>query len=372
MLCSVMSEVVDEVAARPRVLVVDDEDAIRRMMRLTLSRCFEVFEAHDARGAIEQVAAHDFEVVVTDVMMPGMSGIEACPLIRAKARGPIHILLLTALDDQEHRNQGLEAGADDYLGKPVDRKELLLRVQHFVRLGRQERVIRQQLEALSQLQALKDDLTALLVHDLRNPLTAVKSALQLLEPVVPPADRDLILLGKNALNRVLEGVGDLLKVRMLEQGELQLERSTLDPAALAREVAETLRAAALDGNVEVTVIAPGGLTVQADAKLLKRALENLLINAFRHTKKTVDIELSRRGEQLVIAVSDRGSGVPDFLKGELFDMFGSVKLKNSGGRRGHGLGLYLVRLVAQAHGGDVKVTDREGGGASFVMSLAAG
>lgn len=359
------------VSPRPLVLIVDDDDDIRRLMRLSLSKHFEVLEATDGLEAIALVTAHDVEVVVADVMMPGLSGIEAVPLLKGKARVPPRVLLLTALDDQEHRNRGLEAGADDYLIKPLDRRELELRVQLWVRLGRQERVIRQQLEAMSQLQAMKDDLTALLVHDLRNPLTGASAALQLLEATVPAAEREVLLLGKNSINRVMEGVSDLLKVRMLEKGELPLERGRCAPVAVARAAAAAVRAAALERALELNVEGPADLEVSADAKLLSRALENLIINALRHTRERVDVDVAADGPWVRIAVRDRGPGVPDFLKAELFDMFGSVKLKSSGGRRGHGLGLYLVRLVARAHAGDVEVSDRAGGGASFVISLPA-
>lgn len=339
------------------------------MVRLALRQRFEVIEAESAPLAIAQVRERDVEVVVIDVMMPGMTGIQAISLLKENARGPLPVLLLTALDDQEHRNEGLAAGADDYLGKPIDRRELELRVQHFVRLRRQEQLIRQQLEELSKVTALKDDLTALLVHDLRNPLTAVKSAFQLLERSAQPADRELFELGKNSLARVMDGVGDLLKVRMLEQGKLTLERTTAQLDVVATTVVQLLRTAALDGKVDVQVQARGDTTASVDVKLLQRALENLLMNALRHTKERVDIDVVGDPKELVISVSDRGPGVPDFLKDELFDMFGSLALQKAGGRRGHGLGLYLVRLVATAHGGGVVVRDREGGGASFVITL---
>jgi signal transduction histidine kinase len=354
---------------KPLVLVVDDEEVLRRLVRVGLSQRFEVMEASNALEAIALVGQHDIEVVVIDVMMPGMSGLEAVPKLKAAARGPLPVLLLTALDDQENRNVGLESGADDYLGKPVDRRELLLRVQNFVRLGRQERIIREQVEALTNLHALKDDLTALFVHDLRNPLTAVKSAFQLLEVNARTEDRNLFDLGRAALDRVMTGIEDLLKVRMLEQGQLQLERAPVSLEALANETANTLRAAALEGKVQVVVTSNGDSTVSADAKLLRRALENLLINALRHTKAAIDIELTGDERQVSMVVADRGAGVPDYLKGELFDRFGSLTLQKAGKRRGHGLGLYLVKLTAEAHGGSVKVTDREGGGARFVLTL---
>jgi signal transduction histidine kinase len=355
---------------KPLVLVVDDDEAIRRLVKLALVQRFDVIEAADAFEAIDLVGKHDVEVVVIDVMMPGMTGVEAVPKLKAKARGPLPVLLLTALDDQESRNLGLEAGADDYLAKPVDRRELVLRVQNFVRLRRQEQLIRSQLSALTDLQALKDDLTALLVHDLRNPLTAVKGAFQLLEENVVPEDRDIFRLGKSALDRVMEAVSDLLKVRMLEKGQLTLERVPTVVSDLAANVIETLRAAALDGKVNVQLTGAGDTAIEVDAKLVKRALENLLINAFRHTAGVVDVSVIGDERGVTLIVADRGPGVPDFLKGELFDMFGSLALQKAGARRGHGLGLYLVRLVAQAHGGTVVVRDRAGGGAEFVVTLA--
>ncbi|MFT3713081.1 MAG: response regulator [Archangium sp.] len=356
---------------RPRVLVVDDDDAIRRMVKLTLAQRYEVFEAGDAQEAIAMVEKHDIEVVVTDVTMPGMTGVEAMPLLRAKAKGPMSVLLLTALGDQAHRNAALEAGADDYLAKPVDRRELLLRVQHFVRLGRQERTIRAQLGELSQLTALKDDLVALLVHDLRNPLTALRTAFQLISPSIPAEDKRLFQLGESALKRVIDGVSDLLKVRMLERGELPLERTDFVGGELLAEVVKTLEAAAMGFKVKLELVDGPAVKVNADHTLITRAMENLVMNAVRHTREQVDISVVRVEDRIIFTISDRGIGVPDFLKDELFDMFGSLALKNAGGRKGHGLGLYLVRLVARAHGGEVKVTDRDGGGANFVFSIPA-
>ena len=109
---------------KPLVLVVDDDESIRRLIRLGLSPRFEVLEAKDALTAIELVGTHPVEVVIIDLMMPGMTGIEAVPRLKARAKGPLPVLLLTALDDQVHRTRGLAAGADDYLSKPIDRLEL--------------------------------------------------------------------------------------------------------------------------------------------------------------------------------------------------------------------------------------------------------
>src|SRR2546430_1789074 len=115
-------------------------------------------------------------------MMPEQDGFPTCRLMKSEPRDPfLPIILVTALGEQEDRNRGLEAGADDFLTKPVDRRELLLRVRAFLRLREQEKVIRSQLEQMQRLQSAKDDLVALLVHDLRSPLAGIIAHLQLLQ-----------------------------------------------------------------------------------------------------------------------------------------------------------------------------------------------
>src|SRR5207253_9406612 len=121
-------------------------------------------------------------LVVLDVMMPGMNGFDACREIKRRHREPyLPVLLLTALTDQDSRILGFEAGADDFLSKPFDRRELLLRTRAFLRLRQQDDQIRRQLEELRQLDRLKDDLAALVVHDLRNPLAGLDGLLWVLK-----------------------------------------------------------------------------------------------------------------------------------------------------------------------------------------------
>jgi len=126
------------------------------------------------------------DLVLLDVMMPQMSGMDVCRIIkRAAGEGAyVPVLLLTALGAQEDRNRGLAAGADDFLTKPVDRHELLLRVRSFIKLRLQDELIRHQLDELRALDALKDDLVSLMVHDLRNPLSGLVGFLDVMQAEV--------------------------------------------------------------------------------------------------------------------------------------------------------------------------------------------
>lgn len=357
--------------SRGRVLVVDDDELLRQMVRGMLAPHHDVILAASGAEALECAARDAFDVVLLDVMMPGMDGLETCRALRERSPSYLGILFLTALDQQDDRRAGLEAGADDYLVKPVRRRELELRVQHFVRLARQDRLIRSQVTALRELVAFKDELTALVVHDLRNPLTGVVAALDLLElePGLPADVRETARQGRLAATQVMNATKDLLQIRMLEADRLPVQREPTSVEAVVRAVVDALEPLARADAVELRLRVEADAIAPLDPKLFRRALENLLVNAVRHTRDVVDVQVALTGGHVIVSVADRGTGVPDELKDGLFEKFGSIQLQQAGARRGHGLGLYLVRLVARAHGGDVDVDDREGGGACFRLAV---
>src|SRR5690349_11488140 len=143
---------------RPAVLVVDDEPMNRSLIRGTIGGFCEVLEAGSGSEALEQIKLRTIDLGLLDVMMPHMNRYEVGQAIKADARDYLPVVLVTALGEQSDKDRGLEAGADDFLTKPVDRRELLLRTRAFLRLREQDKVIRRQLEEMRRLQAAKDDL----------------------------------------------------------------------------------------------------------------------------------------------------------------------------------------------------------------------
>lgn len=354
---------------RARILVVDDERRNRALVVAYLSEAYEILEAENASRAIEIVSGQPVDLVLLDVVMPGASGFEACRELKARSRGAfLPVILLTSLSDQENRNQGLAAGADDYVTKPVDRVELSLRCRAFLEIRRKEQDLRQ-------LQAVKEDLFSLIVHDLRNPLAGIDGYLQLLqaelaareEPALK-ADVDRALQSSRKLREILDGV---LDVRLLEEGELELRREPIAVQALVADAIATLEGAGEAQRVPIRASVAADAVVLADRKLVRRALENLIANAVKYSPQGQPVEVEGRAVdgQVEIDVSDRGHGIPDALKGSLFTKFGSIEARSGQARRGYGLGLHLVKLVAEAHGGKVSVRDREGGGSVFRLAL---
>lgn len=355
------------------MLVVDDEPINLALVRAVLGSEHTVFEALNAAQALEILDKEEIDLVLLDVRLPDMDGFTACREIKARQReGFLPVLLLTALADQESRNAGLEAGADDFLSKPFDRKELVLRTRVFLRLRAQDEHIRKQLDEMRRLDQLKDDLTSLLIHDMRNPLAGIDGMLWVLRQDATGDAAAAIDDAALASRHLRDAVEDLLKIRLIEQGEMHLSREPVTLRQIAAEAVATLDGEAQARGLAIEIDADGGdQIIAADAGLLRRAVENLIANALRYTRPRSTVTLTVHGQEdtVEIAVADRGPGVPDAFKSEVFAKYRTMDQGGARQRRGSGLGLYLVKLATEAHGGVASVEDRDSGGAVFKITL---
>ncbi len=241
--------------------------------------------------------------------------------------------------------------------------------------------IHRQLDDLRVLESLKDDLMSLIVHDLRNPLAGMMSCLELLKPAPGSKEYEptleIVTLAREGARKLSELLEDLLEVRRLESGEVQIRRELVSLDELLRDGVATLAPTARleEVPIEVEPVAPA-ISIEADRKLLRRVVENLVSNALKFSRRGVAVVVAARadGGRVVIEVKDRGPGVAAELGERLFQKFGSVEAKTRGTRRGFGLGLYFVKLVATAHDGTVEVEPRDGGGTVFrvVLPLRSG
>jgi two-component system, sensor histidine kinase and response regulator len=358
------------------ILIVDDEEPNRALLRAILGGQHRILEAPDGPSALRLLSRERVDLVLLDVMMPGMTGYDVCRKLKETATEPfLPVLLVTALSDQEQKNLGLQAGADDFLSKPVDRRELLLRVRAFLRLREQDVLIRQQLKQLAQLQQTKDDMLSLMVHDMRSPLAGIIAHLHLLLEDVPEGRaRDDVKAALRGADSMLSSLEEALQIRLLEEGHFPISRSRVDLKGLIAEAAATLDPTARRKRIDLSTTVEGNPVAFLDGKLVRRALENLLGNALKYTPGGKDVAVSVRhdGATVEFEVKDRGPGIPGDLKPTMFQKYGSVEAKKGGPRKGFGFGLYMVRLVAEGHEGMAEVIDREGGGAVFRLRLKDG
>jgi two-component system sensor histidine kinase/response regulator len=367
----------DAVAAdsgRGTVLVVDDEELNRKLLRQWLEPTYDVIEAASGPAALAALEQHAVDTVLLDVLMPEMDGFETCRVIRERYPSTaLPIVMLTALRDQDSRNRGLATGADDFLSKPVDRRELELRVRGTVRQSLQQRQIDKQIHDLAALRELQNDLFTLILHDMRNPLGAMMGLLDLTSPEHPEELPELLTnlrLCAGSLNELIE---EVLIVRQLEVRRLPIQRVRESVADCARRAMESTTEAAVAANAEVHLQAEGDVLLNVDSKLVRRAIATLLHNAIDNSPRDgrVDVRVTARDHDVLVEVSDRGASVPDRLKGMIFSKFNAGEVSRSANRRGLGMGLHLVHLVAEAHNGEANVVDRQDGGSTFRLLLRA-
>ncbi len=389
-----------ESGGRPAILVVDDEERNRVLMRAYLEASYEVVEAADAATAMEILKHQRIDLVLMDVMMPAMDGFEACRLIKRKFAQPyLPVVLLTALDEQQERNAGLEAGADDFLSKPVDRQELFFRVRTFVRLRKQDEHIRHQLQALTaqdrqirlqleeldrlarvryqwaeELERANKELEAFsyaVSHDLRAPLRAISGFSEALlndqGDRLDDKGRSHLARVRSATDRMSGLIEDLLDLSRFSGGTL--ERQRVDIAAMARQVVAELRQR--DPERRVTLEVDEELIAEADRRLLTIALENLLGNAWKFTARREEAHIIvghlQQADELVCFVRDDGTGFDPSRVDRLFKPF--QRLHSQTEFEGTGIGLATVKRIISRHGGRIWAEAGRSGGATFYFTL---
>ncbi|MCC7075222.1 MAG: hybrid sensor histidine kinase/response regulator [Deltaproteobacteria bacterium] len=359
-------------SAPPTILIVDDEAPNRRLLESILKReGFTTCSAENGRACIERVQHGDVDLVLLDLMMPVLGGVEACRAIREDLHQPfLPVVLVTALNDRNARVRGKEAGADDFIAKPVYAEELLARVRVLLRA---QQFRREADERRAALEVARRRLTGLLVHDLKNPLGVVRLNLQHIERELEDDPRELRAAARDALTaceQIQHMLLDMLDVGMAEDGRLPFTPTPGDLGAVVKSTAHGHRPVVEARGARLQLDVPDGLPrVSYDASLVVRVLQNLLGNASRYVGPLGVVEVSARaeGDSVVVSVGNDGPRIAPEVQARLFDKFGQV---NDGQKHGNrGLGLYFCRLVAERHGGSMAVRDREGGGALFELAL---
>jgi signal transduction histidine kinase len=368
----------------PKILVVDDNESIRALAKATLEdEGWAVALTASGPQGLESFVRERPDCVLLDVRLPGgMDGFELCERIRGLPGGTeTPVVFLTALRDVDTFDHAIRVGGDDFLSKPIDTTELVVRVRAVLKLSRMSAelrehydLVRRQRDSLRLLQLQKERLTSFVVHDLKNPVNALDLRAQLLM-----RDRELSDQAKSSVEGIrnearalLRLIFNLLDISKSDDGQLAARPLEVALDALASEVLDTLAVTARAAGVEL--VASFALShVWADPDLLRRVLENLLDNAIRHAPSGSVVTIgaaARAGGGALLTVADRGPGIAPELRERVFERFVQVESDEGLVRSGRGLGLAFCKLAVAAHGGTIRIEDNQPG-AIFLIELPA-
>jgi two-component system sensor histidine kinase/response regulator len=345
--------------ARVKCLLVDDLEENLLALSALLSRDdVEILTARSGAEALEILLVHDVALALLDVQMPDMDGFELAELIRGSERTRhVPLIFVTAgARDQYRLFKGYESGAVDFLYKPIEPTILKNKADVFFQLHRQKQRLAQELRTQSETLRLNEMFTAVLGHDLRNPLNAIVTSAHLLqrlsteETVRQTAAR--ILSSSKRMSRLIEDMLDLARARLA--GGITLKLAPADLGALIQRVVREHQAVSPEQRIEVS--SEGDLTGEWDAERLAQVASNLIGNALQHGEPSEPIQVrldGSRAEEVVLSVTNAGSIPPEVLP-NVFDPFRGSE-RHLGRNEGLGLGLYIVQQIVIAHRGRVDV-----------------
>lgn len=366
-----------------KFLLVDDLDENLLALEALLRRDgLECLKARSGDEALELLLVHDVALALLDVQMPGMDGFELAEFLRGNERTRhVPIIFLTAGSaDAQRRFRGYEAGAVDFLQKPIDAGILRSKSNVFFELYEQRRQIiaqRDQLEQLTQSLQLadrrKNAFLGMVGHELRNPIMAFGAGLHLLQRradgEAAEQVRQRMDLQVSHMTRLIE---DLLDVARIDQGKIVLRAERMNLADAVALAVELSRPQIEARNHQLTIDLPEApIWLHADQARIAQVVSNLLSNAAKYTPPggAIRLRVRREGRQVAIEVADTGVGIPAEMQAQVFELFAQLD-SGQGQSDGLGIGLALVRQLVTLHGGEIALKESVvGKGSTFLVLL---
>jgi signal transduction histidine kinase len=368
------------------ILHIEDDPANRLLVRKLLTVAgFEVIDAADGLEGIRKARQTRPDLVLVDIAIPGLDGYEVT--LRLRAEPELHDVPIVAITAEGNRDASLAVGCNGFVQKPIDARSFARNVESYLKGQRDasprartdqhlraqsQRIVGHLEEKIAELVAANERLMELdnarkefyrnITHELATPMTPIVGYLKLLVdgelgPLDPPQQKALGAMG-DCVQRLRALIDNLLDVTGLETGRLRLVRQPYDLVSLARNAVDRKASALERARCQLVTELPERLAAVGDAERLRRAIEQLLDNAAKFSPPGTMIGLRVRsvsGGRLEVCVADNGPGVPPEKAERLFQAFYQVDGSPTRAHGGTGVGLAIVRGIAQGHGGDVHV-----------------
>ena len=360
-----------------KILIVDDVMSNVLLLKILLTNeKFQVCTATCGKACIEQAKTEHPDLILLDVMMPDINGFDTAVIMKKDPElADIPIIFLTALNTPADLVHGFQVGASDFLTKPFNKEELVMRVMQQISLVAAKRIIEQQNRELKATLSNRDKMYSVIAHDLRSPMASIRMVLNLVvqsasEETVGPELYALLDQANRESEEVHDLLDNLLKWTKSQTGRLSVVVQDLDLNDIVPGVVEIFEMIAQTKQIKLDLQRSAEpLVVHADNDMLKTVVRNFLSNAIKFSPEnsTIEITMAREGDFAKVGVRDHGVGIAADRLATIFHK--GETTYGTGGEEGSGLGLQLCQDFARKNGGDCTVESVEGEGSTFSVLI---
>lgn len=361
-----------------KILIVDDVMSNVLLLKVLLTNeKFAIATASNGRQALEQVEKENPDLVLLDVMMPDMSGFEVAQHLKSNPNtADIPLIFLTALNSTADIVKGFQVGANDFISKPFNKEELIIRVTHQISLVAAKRLILSKTEELQRTIAGRDKLYSVIAHDLRSPMGSIKMVLNMLILNLPSEKigaemYELLTMANQTTEDVFSLLDNLLKWTKSQIGKLNVVYQDVDLVEVTDGVIEIFSMVASLKKIRIHEMKPEKMMVNADIDMLKTVVRNLLSNAIKFSKENSEVlvKMEEVDGMAVVSVQDYGCGISEEGQKKLLHTDTHFSTFGTNNEEGSGLGLLLCKDFVVKNGGKLWFTSKEGEGSIFSFSI---
>lgn len=361
-----------------KLLVVDDVQTNVLLLKALLGKeGYGILVANNGQEALEVIRNENPDLILLDVMMPGMDGFEVAERLKSEEfRCEIPIIFLTALDDTQSIVNGFKLGVGDFISKPFRKEELMVRIKHQLSLVAARRIIEEKNEELRKTIAGRDKMYSVIAHDLRSPMSSMKMLLNTImmsveKDKIDPDIFDMLEMSNKTSEEVFSLLDNLLKWTKSQLGKLTVIPQKLDISGLADGVVEVMNSVAEVKHIKLIRTDHESFFVYVDIEMIKSILRNLISNAVKFSNPDSEIKVGIKAEdgKVIVSVTDSGKGIKKEDQHKLLKDSTHFTTYGTNSEEGSGLGLLLCRDFARKNGGELWFESEENLGSVFSFSL---
>lgn len=369
---------------KPLIFIIDDiMENVKILGSILLEQGYDISMANNGAMALKMIEKISPDLVLLDIMMPDINGFEVCRRFKEMEKmKSVPVIFLTARSDSEDIIKGFQLGGVDYIIKPFNNEELIVRVKTHIDLKLSKDLILQQNQKLKKLNDEKNELLGIAAHDLRNPLTGIivsnDAVLKFMEKLSKEEISEFSFNIKASGKRMMRIIDNLLDIYAIEDGKIKFEYKNFDINGIIKKVLKENEIRAESKKISIIADYSPGSIVYADDNKVEQIIDNLLSNAIKFSPFNKKIWINKSiiniddEVKIRIEIRDEGPGLTEEDKSRLFNKFAKLSAVPTDGEGSTGLGLSIVRRLVEEMNGTVYCKSEKGKGASFIVELPSG